>query len=113
MIEVAAVVCGNRLEEAMNMIKSILIFTKRQVHFHIVAEDELQGHVKTTFENFPPNARQHFNYTIYNLSYPQDEDEVKWKKLFKMCASQRLFLMVILIFFSEDCTSHFLMNVHT
>ena len=95
-MDVAAVVCRDRLEETMNMVKSILIFTNQQVRFHIVAERDLQHEVQRKFESFPGNVKQHFQFTIYNLSYPPGEDEVAWKKLFKTCASQRLFLLVIL-----------------
>ena len=95
-MNVAAVVCGDREEEAMNMVKSILIFTNRQVHFHIVAEQELQDGIREKFDSYPASVKEHFQFTIYNLSYPPGEDMKKWKKLFKTCASQRLFLPVII-----------------
>ena len=97
-MDVAAVVCGERQEEAMNMVKSVLIFTTDQpIHFHIVAEHDLQEGIKKTFEGFPPNARENMEFTLYNISYPPGEDIRKWKNLFKPCASQRLFLPVILL----------------
>jgi UDP-xylose:glucoside alpha-1,3-xylosyltransferase len=80
----------------MNMVKSVLLFTNQRVHFHIVAEDEHQDKIKKTFESFPGNVKEHFQFTIYNLSFPSGEDWKKWKKLFKTCASQRLFLPVII-----------------
>ena len=85
-----------RVEEAMNMVKSILVFTNHQLHFHIVAENELQDEIERTFESFPFNVKEHFQFTLYNLSFPPGEDWKKWKKLFKTCASQRLFLPVII-----------------
>ena len=93
-IDVAAVVCGMsyRVEEAMNMVKSILVFTNHQLHFHIVAENELQDEIEKTFDSFPFDVKNHFQFTIYNLSFPRGQDWKKWKKLFKTCASQRLFL---------------------
>ncbi|KAL8221358.1 UNVERIFIED_CONTAM: hypothetical protein K2H54_066480 [Gekko kuhli] len=36
-----------------------------------------------------------FNYTLYPISFPT-ENAAEWKKLFKPCASQRLFLPLIL-----------------
>ena len=96
-MDVAAVVCGDRQEEAMTMVKSILIFTNRQLHFHIVAEDQLQDGIRKQFENFPSSVKKNFQFTIYNLSYPSGEDVKMWKKLFKPCASQRLFLTVSLL----------------
>lgn len=36
---------------------------------------------------------QNFNYTLYPITFPP-ENAAEWKKLFKPCASQRLFLPV-------------------
>ncbi|XP_028400441.1 glucoside xylosyltransferase 1-like isoform X2 [Dendronephthya gigantea] len=92
-IDVAAVVCGDRSKEIMNMVKSVLIFTNHQVHFHIVSERDLQEGIKRSFDKFPSNVKEHFGFTLYNLSYPPGENIATWKNLFKTCASQRLFLM--------------------
>ena len=96
-MDVAAVICGDREEEAMNMVKSILIFTDHRVHFHIVAEQNLQQGIKKQFERFPSSVRENLEFTVYNISYPPGEDAKKWMNLFKPCASQRLFLPVILL----------------
>lgn len=37
--------------------------------------------------------RSKFSYTLYSISFPED-NAAEWKKLFKPCASQRLFLPV-------------------
>ncbi|KAH0616610.1 hypothetical protein JD844_027858 [Phrynosoma platyrhinos] len=39
--------------------------------------------------------QEKFNYTLYPISFPT-ENAAEWKKLFKPCASQRLFLPLIL-----------------
>ena len=31
-------------------------------------------------------------YEIYSIQYPDDGNAANWKKLFKLCASQRLFI---------------------
>lgn len=93
-MHVASVICGNRLEEGLTMIKSALIFTKQRIHFHIVSELELQDKVRHGIGNFPWDVQENFEFTIYNLSFPEGKN-MQWKTLFKTCASQRLFLMVI------------------
>lgn len=44
-------------------------------------------------ESWPGFIRARFNYTVYSISFPS-ENAAEWKKLFKPCASQRLFLPV-------------------
>uniref|UniRef100_A0A3B5AJD7 Glucoside xylosyltransferase 1 n=1 Tax=Stegastes partitus TaxID=144197 RepID=A0A3B5AJD7_9TELE len=46
-------------------------------------------------ESWPDFIRSRFNYTVYSISFPS-ENAAEWKKLFKPCASQRLFLPLIL-----------------
>lgn len=91
----AVVACGLRLEETLTMLKSALLFSKKPLHFHIFAEDELQDSFKHGLESWPKTVQTKFNFTIYPITFPK-ENAREWKKLFKPCASQRLFLPLIL-----------------
>lgn len=55
-------------------------------------------------ESWPGSIRHRFSYRVYSIRFP-NENAAEWKKLFKPCASQRLFLPVscniILILKSE------------
>lgn len=44
-------------------------------------------------ESWPGFIRSRFNYRVYPIRFPS-ENAAEWKKLFKPCASQRLFLPV-------------------
>ncbi len=44
-------------------------------------------------DSWPATVQTKFNFTIYPITFPK-ENAVEWKKLFKPCASQRLFLPV-------------------
>lgn len=44
-------------------------------------------------DSWPRTVQAKFNFTIYPISFPK-ENAKEWKKLFKPCASQRLFLPV-------------------
>uniref|UniRef100_A0A8C6UEW5 Glucoside xylosyltransferase 1 n=1 Tax=Neogobius melanostomus TaxID=47308 RepID=A0A8C6UEW5_9GOBI len=91
----AVVACGPRLEETLTMLKSALLFSKKPLHFYIFADNELQGSFKKALNSWPHIARRKFNFTIFPITFPKD-NEREWKKLFKPCASQRLFLPLIL-----------------
>ncbi|KAG9346913.1 hypothetical protein JZ751_005840 [Albula glossodonta] len=69
-VHLAVVACGQRLEETLTMLKSAL-------------------------EAWPDPFRSRLNYTVYPITFPP-ENAKEWKKLFKPCASQRLFLPIIL-----------------
>uniref|UniRef100_A0A8C5PNT1 Glucoside xylosyltransferase 1 n=1 Tax=Leptobrachium leishanense TaxID=445787 RepID=A0A8C5PNT1_9ANUR len=92
-LHLAVVACGDRLEETLTMLKSALLFSRRPLYFHIFAEDQLQDNFKTALDSWV--FRGKFKYTLYPITFPS-ENAAEWKKLFKPCASQRLFLPLIL-----------------
>ncbi|MBN3322370.1 GXLT1 xylosyltransferase, partial [Atractosteus spatula] len=94
-MHLAVVACGQRLEETVTMLKSAVIFSLKPLQFHIFAEDQLHGNFKEVLESWPQQFRLKFNYTVYSITFPS-ENAAEWKKLFKPCASQRLFLPIIL-----------------
>lgn len=51
-------------------------------------------------ESWPDFIRSKFNYTVYPISFPS-ENAAEWKKLFKPCASQRLFLPVRGVYWTD------------
>ncbi|KAM9376733.1 glucoside xylosyltransferase 1 [Pholidichthys leucotaenia] len=91
----AVVACGPRLEETLTMLKSAVLFSKKPLHFYIFAEDELHKSFTNALKLWPRSAGTNFNFTIYPITFPK-ENAKEWKKLFKPCASQRLFLPLIL-----------------
>ncbi|XP_064511961.1 glucoside xylosyltransferase 1 isoform X1 [Pseudopipra pipra] len=92
-MHLAVVACGERLEETVTMLRSAIIFSIRPLHFHIFAEDQLHERFKDILDEFPYEGK--VNYTLYPITFPT-ESAAEWKKLFKPCASQRLFLPLIL-----------------
>ncbi|XP_032732905.1 glucoside xylosyltransferase 1 isoform X1 [Lontra canadensis] len=92
-MHLAVVACGERLEETVTMLKSAIIFSIRPLQFHIFAEDQLHDSFKGILDSW--SFLQTFNYSLYPITFPS-ENAVEWKKLFKPCASQRLFLPLIL-----------------
>lgn len=91
----AVVACGPRLEETLTMLKSALLFSKKPLHFYVFAEDELHDSFRSTLDSWPQMVHMKFKFTIFSITFPK-ENAKEWKKLFKPCASQRLFLPLIL-----------------
>ncbi|XP_075326369.1 glucoside xylosyltransferase 1 isoform X2 [Odontesthes bonariensis] len=91
----AVVACGPRLDETLTMLKSATLFSKKPLRFYIFAEDELHESFRNALESWPRTVRTKFTFTIYPITFPK-ENAREWKKLFKPCASQRLFLPLIL-----------------
>ncbi|XP_012735864.2 glucoside xylosyltransferase 1 isoform X1 [Fundulus heteroclitus] len=91
----AVVACGPRLEETLTMLKSAVLFSNKPLHFYIFAEDELHGSFRKALELWPVTIQAKFTFSIYPIMFPE-ENASEWKKLFKPCASQRLFLPLLL-----------------
>ncbi|KAG7277500.1 hypothetical protein CRUP_037371 [Coryphaenoides rupestris] len=94
-VHLAVVACGPRLEETLVMLKSAVLFGTKPLHFHIFAEDHLHQGFKDGLDSWPAVVRLNVNFTTYPITFPGD-NAAEWKKLFKPCASQRLFLPLIL-----------------
>lgn len=94
-MHLAVVACGNRLDETLTMVKSALLFSLKKIKFHIFAEDPLAQQFEERLNQWPRSISAKFQYRIYPISFSVGNAD-EWKKLFKPCAAQRLFLPVIL-----------------
>ncbi|KAM4588105.1 glucoside xylosyltransferase 2 [Odontesthes bonariensis] len=94
-MHLAVVACGNRLDETLTMLKSALLFSLKKIKFHIFAEDPLAPQFEERLNQWPISVSAKFQYSIYPISFSVGNAD-EWKKLFKPCAAQRLFLPVIL-----------------
>lgn len=95
-IHLSLVACGDRAEESVILLKSAVLFTNRPLVFHVFAEADLQVYFQRQIDFWPDEYRTKVEYHIYNLSFPEGETVNEWRKLFKPCASQRLFLPSLL-----------------
>ncbi|KAG7494216.1 glucoside xylosyltransferase 2 [Solea senegalensis] len=94
-MHLAVVACGNRLDETLTMVKSALLFSLKRIKFHIFAEDPLAPQFEERLNQWPRSVSARFQFTIYPITFSVGNAD-EWKKLFKPCAAQRLFLPVIL-----------------
>jgi UDP-xylose:glucoside alpha-1,3-xylosyltransferase len=94
-IRIAAVVCGNRTNETVVMIKSALIMCSNFIRFILFADDTATSFLNGTVKLWPDNVLNRMSLDLHPITFPTDKAE-EWKKLFKPCASQRLFLPVSL-----------------
>ncbi|XP_067855009.1 glucoside xylosyltransferase 2 [Heptranchias perlo] len=94
-MHLAVVACGDRLEETMTMLKSAILFSLKKIKFHIFAEDALQPQFENNIKAWPFSYKSHLEYNIYPITFSVGNPQ-EWKKLFKPCAAQRLFLPMIL-----------------
>ena len=94
-INLSVVACGDRVNEALVMLKSACLWNRAPIHAHIFTEDQLQPKFKEHMDAWPLDVKKRFKYTLHPIQYPPHL-EFEWKKLFKKCASQRLFIPDIL-----------------
>ncbi|XP_055377804.1 glucoside xylosyltransferase 1 [Condylostylus longicornis] len=96
-ITIAAVSCGERLKETLNMLKSVLLFNVNGPHlkFVIVAEESLHIGFQEKLGDWQEILPGQFSYELHDLKFPMGKEK-EWKSLFKPCAAQRLFLPSLL-----------------
>ncbi|CAC5401320.1 GXYLT [Mytilus coruscus] len=94
-IHLSVVACGDRGDETIVLLKSAVLFTSEPLVFHIYAEHELQPMFRQKLDYWPGEYKQKFLYYLYNITFPTENTQ-DWKKLFKPCASQRLFIPSLL-----------------
>ena len=106
-IVIAVVVCGDRVNETILMIKSAVLFSRSPIKVIIFGDDNALLSLKQSSSHYWSYNSQdddgHISSTspLYRkakldlrpITFPSDKAE-EWKKLFKPCASQRLFLPV-------------------
>lgn len=95
-IVLAVVACGDRLAETLVMIKSAIIFTDSELLVIVFADRQLIPSFKEKLDEWRTTTNQSFSYEVYPITFPLQENAEEWRKLFKPCAAQRLFLPVIL-----------------
>ncbi|KAK7149742.1 hypothetical protein R3I94_009145 [Phoxinus phoxinus] len=95
LMQLAVVACGERHGEAVNMLKTTAMLSSRDLRFHIFAEEQLHTNIKAALDSWPAFIRVKFSYVVHPISFPHENHE-EWSQLFKPCASQRLFLPMIL-----------------
>lgn len=91
-VTISAVVCGeSRTDEIFTMIKSALVFSTPNypLKFLIASEKQLFQILREKLESF--QSFKSFDFVLREIKFPEQNSEV-WRKLFKLCASQRLFL---------------------
>ncbi|XP_026578226.1 glucoside xylosyltransferase 2 isoform X1 [Pseudonaja textilis] len=90
-MHLAVVACGDRLLETLNMLKSAVLFSNKKLKFHIFAEDSLKPEFEKKLKEWPTFFSKKFEYNVYPITFSVGNTE-EWRKLFKPCAAQRLFL---------------------
>jgi UDP-xylose:glucoside alpha-1,3-xylosyltransferase len=98
-IVIAMVSCNQeRTEQSFLTLKSAVLFTKKHIHFVIMADEINKKYLnEQMLAEWPESILERISFEIHPVKFPgPEEDEMEWRKLFKPCASQRLFLPSLL-----------------
>lgn len=94
-VVICVVACGDRLEESLTMMKSALIFSKRSLRFIVISDNNLIQAFTEKLSDWKEFYNKTFEFVVRPVEFPVG-DNVMWRKLFKPCAAQRLFLPTLL-----------------
>ncbi|XP_044579766.1 glucoside xylosyltransferase 1-like [Cotesia glomerata] len=95
-VTICVVVCGDRLDESLTMFKSALVFTKKLLKLIVIAEDDLIVAFDEKLSEWKYLTNNSFTFVLKPIQFPNNSDASMWKRLFKPCAAQRLFLPALL-----------------
>ncbi|KAM3956547.1 glucoside xylosyltransferase 1 shams [Aphomia sociella] len=90
-IVLSFVVCDSRFNESLNVVKSVLIFTKTPVHFVIFTDENLRPKFNETLSKWRILTRNQLDFELQKINFPEAHEE-DWMNLFSKCAAQRLFI---------------------
>lgn len=95
-VVICVVACGNdRLDESLTMLKSALVFSKRPLKFIVISDYGLIPAFHEKLTEWKQIVNNTFDFIVRPVTFPADiNDANMWRKLFKPCAAQRLFLPV-------------------
>lgn len=96
-VVVSFVVCDERFSEALNVVKSVLVFTGTPVLFVIFADELLKPKFNETLTKWKSAVENQFDFELHKIEFPKAYEE-DWTNLFKKCAAQRLFMPVRFIY---------------
>eukprot|EP00795_Rhopilema_esculentum_P006671 gene6671-12227_t len=95
-IHAGIVACGLRAPEAIISLKSFAMLSEKPLYFHVFAEDELHDTFKKEIQTWPGFKNGKIKLDLHTIQFPVEGNFHEWKKLFKPCASQRLFFPLLL-----------------
>ncbi|XP_075982491.1 glucoside xylosyltransferase 1 shams [Anticarsia gemmatalis] len=94
-IVLSFVVCDSRFNESLNVVKSVLLFTRAPLHFVIFADDSLRPQFNDTMTKWRHLTNNQLDFELHKVSFPEEHAD-DWMNLFSKCAAQRLFIPKLL-----------------
>ncbi|XP_068206791.1 glucoside xylosyltransferase 1-like [Palaemon carinicauda] len=92
----AVVCCGSRINETLIMLKSAAALSHSPLTVIVFTEDSQKPVFVQMHASWPSDIRERVTLTLHSITYPPGQDSKTWRKLFKPCASQRLFMPSLL-----------------
>ncbi|XP_042232535.1 glucoside xylosyltransferase 1-like [Homarus americanus] len=92
----AVVCCGDRLNETHIMLKSAAALSHSPLMMIVFTEDPLKPIFEDMYASWPADVRERVSLNLHSIIFPPGQDAAAWRKLFKPCASQRLFMPSLL-----------------
>ena len=67
---------GRQIRQAEVMLKSAVLFTKRRLHFYVIADSmKLFGRLVNRTDGWPDSYRRKIRFSMHNVWYPQVRGE--------------------------------------
>jgi len=82
---------SRQLRQAEVMLKSAVLFSKKRLHFHILADStHLYYSLVNRTSAWPDQFRRKLRFTMHDVWYPKERNDMR--TMFRVCATERLFV---------------------
>jgi len=82
---------GRQIRQAEVMLKSAVLFTKRRLHFLVIADSKkLFSRLLNRTTAWPDTYRKKIRFSMHDVWYPEERQDMK--SMFRVCATERLFV---------------------
>ncbi|XP_076308913.1 glucoside xylosyltransferase 2-like isoform X3 [Tachypleus tridentatus] len=95
-VVLAISVCGNRVQEALVMLKSAIAFSRQKLHLVLMTEDEIIPKLRDVMLGWPPTFMNRVTLEFHPISYPDYVNQTEWRGLYRLCSTHKLFIADIL-----------------
>ncbi|XP_022235761.1 glucoside xylosyltransferase 2-like isoform X1 [Limulus polyphemus] len=95
-VVLATSVCGNRVKEALVMLKSAIALSRQKLHLVLMTEDEIIPKLRDPMLGWPPTFMNRVSVEFHPISYPDYVNQTEWRGLYRLCSTHKLFIADIL-----------------
>ncbi|XP_076359688.1 glucoside xylosyltransferase 2-like isoform X2 [Tachypleus tridentatus] len=91
-VYMSTTICGDRIEQAIIMIKSAIALCRNPLHIILMTEDHLRDPIEEAVNSWSQDSMKHVTFEYHGIMYPDWLNVSEWKWLYSLCSTHKIFL---------------------